>query len=112
MRDQLKSAGAASAIKAKAELAASRPPSILTETEKATTTVVKKNLEVEMGPGVLKTDDELVDMLRRKPKSVPEIHNRESFRRFFTGFPRTRFLTLLQKADAMKRLELVEDLLL
>jgi hypothetical protein len=50
-------------------------------------------------------------MLKKKPKSVPEIHNRESFRRFFSGFPRARFLMLLQKADAMKRLDLVDDLL-
>jgi hypothetical protein len=125
MRDQLKSAGAASAMKAKAVLAATSNvvaavPSSSSIT--TSTTVVaphvsnapiqgKASREASIGPGVEKSDEALIDMLKKKPKSVPEIHNRESFRRFFSGFPRARFLMLLQKADAMKRLDLVDDLL-
>ena len=122
MRDQLKSAGAASAIKAKTMLATSKPSvettvnvaaAVMTTAAVAApvAAVASTSREAIIGPGVEKSDEVLVDMLRKKPKLVPEIHNRESFRRFFSGFPKARFLMLLQKADAMKRLELVEDVL-
>ena len=122
MRDQLKSAGAASAIKAKTMLATSKPSEETTVNVAAAVmttaavapfvaAVASTSREAVIGPGVEKSDEVLVDMLRKKPKLVPEIHNRESFRRFFSGFPKARFLMLLQKADAMKRLELVEDVL-
>jgi len=122
MRDQLKSAGAASAIKAKTMLAASKPSvettvyvaAAVTTTSTivaAASAVAPTSREAIIGPGVEKSDEVLVDMLRKKPKLVPEIHNRESFRKFFSGFPKARFLMLLKKADAMKRLELVEDVL-
>jgi hypothetical protein len=59
-------------------------------------------LEVEaqasplLGRGVGLTDAVLLDMLRRKPKHVPELQSRDSFRRFFVGMPRWRMLRLLR----------------
>jgi len=46
------------------------------------------------------TPVELVAMLRAKPKTVPELHSREAFARFFRGFPAAQLRSALSEAYA------------
>eukprot|EP00941_MAST-03F_sp_MAST-3F-sp1_P001657 g1657.t1 len=57
-----------------------------------------------------KSDTELVELLRAKPKEVPQLQTREAFRDFFRGIEEDRMKQLLEKAlqdsgnkDAVKR---------
>lgn len=52
----------------------------------------------EPGSALSMSDADLVALLRRRPKDVPQLHSRESFRRFFAGMPRSRMLHLLRRA--------------
>ena len=52
----------------------------------------------EPGSALGMSDTDLVSLLRRRPKDVPQLHSRESFRRFFAGMPRSRMLDLLRRA--------------
>lgn len=74
------------------------------------------------GAAVAMPDAELVHMLKQKPKSVPQLHSRDSFRRFFGGITKDRMTRLLRSAydglDAadkedkvQKRLELLQGVL-
>lgn len=74
------------------------------------------------GPALDMSDQELVAMLRRPPKHVPQLRTRDGFRRFFAGMPQAHMRALLQHAyddreaaDAAKRvakrMDLVADLL-
>lgn len=51
-----------------------------------------------LGCAVELSDAELVAMLRRRPKAVPELNTRSNFRRFFTGMPRLRMQHLLEES--------------
>lgn len=51
-----------------------------------------------LGPAVHMSDEELVAMLRRKPKHVPELGTRQGFRRFFFGIESSRMRHLLETA--------------
>merc|ERR1711865_59275 len=75
-----------------------------------------------LGASNFQTDEELVHLLRQKPKNVPELRTRESFRRFFAGMERSRLQNLLETSydklapedrtkKVLKRLKLVEDIL-
>jgi hypothetical protein len=74
------------------------------------------------GEAVFIDDDEVVSLLQRKPKEVPQLRSRGSFRRFFTAVPRKRMRRLLVRAFAAlgpaecdakvaKRMGLLEDVL-
>jgi hypothetical protein len=79
---------------------------------------------IARGPANQLSDVELVDMLRRPPKQVPQLRTKSSFSAFFEGMPSSRFRHVLNKAyDAFdgqdserrakvdKRLALVKDVL-
>ncbi len=68
------------------------------------------------------SDAELLHMLRQNPKNVPQLHSRDSFRKFFAGIALKRMAGLLEQAYAdlpkeereekvQKRLELMSGLL-
>jgi hypothetical protein len=65
----------------------------------------------DVGPAVAMPDAALVELLRQKPKHVPQLHNRSAFRAFFCGMRRARMLALLAAAGAEKRLELLDGVL-
>lgn len=50
------------------------------------------------GPAVSMSDEELVTMLRQKPKHVPQLGTRQGFRRFFAGIESSRMRHLLETA--------------
>jgi hypothetical protein len=54
----------------------------------------------DVGDGVALADGELIALLRQKPKNVPQLHSRDSFRRFLRGIPRSRLAALLRAAYA------------
>lgn len=67
-----------------------------------------------------KRDDELVELLRQRPKYVPMLRSRDSFRAFFRGVERARMEALLREAfvalepadrdeKVLKRMQLLED---
>jgi len=56
----------------------------------------------EVGKAVAMDDAALLDMLKKPPKDVPEIHSKDAFRKFFNGFPRDRIESLLTQANAGK----------
>jgi len=68
---------------------------------------------------VLLGDDAVLALLRRRPKEVPELRSRASFRSFFAGTPRRTMLAWLMAAlqtdgdDARvrRRMELLQDVL-
>uniref|UniRef100_A0A7S1XPT3 Uncharacterized protein n=1 Tax=Phaeomonas parva TaxID=124430 RepID=A0A7S1XPT3_9STRA len=50
------------------------------------------------GPATRMGDEELIDMLRLKPKKVPELRTKSHFQAFFAGVSEERFRMLLQAA--------------
>jgi len=75
-----------------------------------------------LGEANFQTDEELVDLLRQKPKNVPVMRTKESFRRFFAGMKKNRLKALLEESydtlageerakKVQKRLSLVADIL-
>ncbi len=73
----------------------------LPPTAPAHTTVVPASparSDVGDGEGVTISDKILIEMLRQRPKQVPMLRSRESFRRFFQGIGRSRMETLLHAA--------------
>ena len=46
------------------------------------------------------SDAELVQLLRRKPKTTPELRTTQAFRKFFAGIQHDRLLRLLNQAYA------------
>ena len=54
------------------------------------------------------SDDTLIDMLRKPPKEVEQLHSRDAFRKFFNGFPQDRIEGLLREANAGKSEEEIE----
>ncbi|GMH67014.1 hypothetical protein TrST_g514 [Triparma strigata] len=54
------------------------------------------------------SDDELLEMLRKSPKEVVELHSRDAFRKFFNRFPKERIEGLLREANAGKEEEEIE----
>jgi len=82
------------------------------------------SLVIARGPANQLSDVELVDMLRRPPKQVPQLRTKSSFSAFFEGMPSSRFRNVLNKAyddfdgddeerraKVDKRLALVRDVL-
>lgn len=67
--------------------------------------------EPDTGEGVLVSDRELVELLRQRPKQVPILRSRDSFRRFFRGIGKSRMEALLNEAysslDAEDRMDKV-----
>lgn len=57
-------------------------------------------LALEAGAALSMPDADLVALLRRRPKDVPQLHSREAFRRFFARVSRSRMLDLLRRAFA------------
>jgi hypothetical protein len=92
------------------------PPRL--ETESATGTV--------LGAANALTDSELVELLSRPPKSVPQLRTKSSFCLYFQGMKRARFVSIAErafasegdgapdyfKAKVTRRLALVESVLL
>jgi hypothetical protein len=79
-------------------------------------------VEVATGAAVGLEDAALVDLLRQRPKFVPMLRSRDSFRRYFAGISRDRMRALLtvafdtleagERAEKVeKRMELLEGLL-
>ncbi|GMH68808.1 hypothetical protein TL16_g05011 [Triparma laevis f. inornata] len=58
--------------------------------------------EANIGKANGMSDDELLEMLRKSPKEVTELHSRDAFRKFFNGFPKERIEGLLREANAGK----------
>jgi len=67
-------------------------------------------------------DSDLIDMLKKPPKTIPEMRTKDRFRSFFTGFPASRLQSLLmsafddldadqQQKKVSKRIKMVEDVL-
>jgi hypothetical protein len=65
------------------------------------------NSDDEEGEANLRTDEELIELLRKKPKHVPEMKTKDSFRQFFSCMKRERLQHLL--ATAYNDLELAEQ---
>ena len=60
-----------------------------------------RSKEPEMlGEAVFAADEDLVGMLRRRPKDVPQLRNRTNFRNYFRGVPEARMRRLLLAAYA------------
>ena len=53
-----------------------------------------------LGEAVFAADEDLVGMLRRRPKDVPQLRNRTNFRNYFRGVPEARMRRLLLAAYA------------
>jgi hypothetical protein len=51
-----------------------------------------------MGEANFQTDEELIELLRKKPKHVPEMKTKDSFRRFFSQMTKERLQRLLETA--------------
>jgi len=78
-----------------------------------------------LGEGVYRTDEELVELLSRPPKTVPALRTKSSFQDFFRGMRAGRMQALLERscaglADATeaekalkvkKRMELLHEVL-
>jgi hypothetical protein len=80
----------------------------------------RRSADSVVGEGVSKRDDELVELLRQRPKYVPMLRSRDSFRAFFRGVERARMEALLREAfvalepadrdeKVLKRMQLLED---
>ena len=76
--------------------------------------------EEEIGAALLRTDQELIDMLKIKPKRVPQLRTEEGFQSFFNGIEQKRMRMLLERAyehlkererekKVRRRLKLLED---
>ena len=50
------------------------------------------------GPAVAASDEELIHLLQQRPKHVPQLRSRDSFRKFFAGMPCVRMERLLRLA--------------
>ena len=119
MREQLKGAAAAAAAAqgsgadlARAQVEAPRGggEAAATTADAAAAAIVSEP-GPDVGPAVAMPDAALVELLRQKPKHVPQLHNRSAFRAFFCGMRRARMLALLATAGADKRLELLDGVL-
>lgn len=79
---------------------------------------------IPLGPANQLTDVELIEMLKRPPKSVPHLRTKSSFSQYFSGMKSGRFQFIIEKAyddiddkeaksiKVEKRLALVRDVLL
>jgi hypothetical protein len=79
--------------------------------------VFREYSQQDVGVGVGMCDEDLVEMLKKPPKHVPELKTRDSFRNFFKGCCAVRMRSLLEQAcedekKVSRRFELVKDVLL
>ena len=51
-----------------------------------------------IGPGIERNDDDLVELLKVKPKRVPELRTHDGFQKFFSGMSEKRMRRLLEMA--------------
>jgi hypothetical protein len=51
-----------------------------------------------LGKGTQLTNDEIIDLLRKPPKSVPMLRTKSSFQEYFKGIDLQRFRHLLMEA--------------
>jgi hypothetical protein len=79
-------------------LSALSPPPNLPASRSSSGRSVEAQKTPSSGPALSLSDDEIVALLRQRPKDVPQLHSRESFRRYFLGFPKARMLDLLRRA--------------
>ena len=63
----------------------------------------RRNITLPRGPALSMSDAELIALLRKQPKTVPEISTRDSFRRFFARMKRDRFEFLLRAAGKVNQ---------
>jgi hypothetical protein len=66
----------------------------------------KANID-KFGEGVFLTDIEIVDLLRKPPKSTPALRTKTNFQTFFKGISSNRIEGLL--TEAFSNLSTVED---
>ena len=59
----------------------------------------------EVGKAVGMDNATLLEMLKKPPKDVPEIHSKDAFRKFFKDFPKDRVEKLLIEANSGKSKE-------
>ncbi len=76
-----------------------------------------------MGKGSLLSNEDIIDLLKKPPKSVPMLRTKTSFQEFFKGIDRRRFESLLKEAysdiddlqerekKVLRRLELMEGMM-
>lgn len=72
--------------------------------------------DVLFGPACDMNDQDIIAMLRKPPKEVPELHSKEAFKRFFRGIKKKRITDLLMQSysdetreeKTKKRLKLLE----
>ncbi len=76
-----------------------------------------------MGKGTLLSNEDIIDLLKKPPKSVPMLRTKTSFQEFFKGIDRRRFESLLKEAysdiddlqerekKVLRRLELMEGMM-
>ena len=63
-----------------------------------TNTLFKKTVSQNQGPGVSLNDADLVIMLQRPPKAVPQLRTKSGYIDYFRGMPAERMKSLLIKA--------------
>lgn len=76
-----------------------------------------------LGKGTLLSNEDIIDLLKKPPKSVPMLRTKTSFQEFFKGIDRRRFESLLKEAysdiddlqerekKVLRRLELMEGMM-
>lgn len=76
-----------------------------------------------MGKGTLLSNEDIVELLKKPPKSVPMLRTKTSFQEFFKGIDRKRFEALLKEAysditefeerekKVLRRLELMDGMM-
>jgi len=66
-----------------------------------------------LGTAISMADKEIINLLKMKPKNVPEFKTRNGFKRFFEGMDQARIINLLQEAyqdiDEIKRNEKIQS---
>ena len=55
-------------------------------------------LRVTSGPGIERNDEDLIELLKVKPKRVPELRTHDGFQKFFSGMSEKRMRRLLERA--------------
>ena len=70
-------------------------PGLKVETDEIRASVVKK---LVLGSAVTRKDEDLIELLRVKPKRVPELRTHDGFQQFFNGIEEKRMKRLLDRA--------------
>lgn len=97
----------------------SSPPRVDVESETMAKPSGDNNVN---GPAVALSDADLVNMLRRPPKAVPQLRTKSGYIDYFRGMPCVRMKSLLYKAyddlepeereaKVVKRMALISDIL-